>query len=152
MLGTVPLPAGYLNYIGKTIRVSGKLTLTPSTGGTDQLIVGIGDTTDFTTGTPKAVCTLTQTTAITTAAQSQYFSCVMTVNATGTTGAIMPSGFSILQVASGVAAGAAAVESATAAITADVLNQSTLNIEFLQTSAAESTTPPQLQILNVEEL
>lgn len=150
VLGTVPLRAGDLNYLYKTIRITGRLTVTPSTGGTDQILVGIGDTTDFSTGTPKAVCTLTETTAITTAAQTQFFSCIMTVNAVGATGSIMPSGFSILQVGAGTTAGAAAVESATAAITVDTTLQPTLNIEFLQTSAAESTTPPQLQDLHVE--
>ena len=153
VVGTVPLPSGLLNFIGRTIRVTGKLTFTPSTGGSSQLIVALGDTTDFSTGTPKTICTLTTTGTLTTAAQSQYFQCDMTVNATTATGSIMPDGFAITQVQAGAATSpAVAVESGTAAITADVLNPSTLNIVFLQTSAAESTTPPQLQILHIEAL
>lgn len=153
VIGTVPLPyVGYLNSIFRTLRITGRLTVTPSTGGTDQIIVGIGDVTDFTTGTPKAVCTETETTAITTAAQDQPFTCVLTVNAIGTTGSIMPSGWACLQVQAGTTAAACSVESATAAITADVLDWDLLYIEFLQTSAAETTTPPQLQDLHIEEL
>lgn len=154
VLGTVALPASYLNYIGSTLRLTGKMSFTTSTdAGTDQLLVGIGDITDFTTGTPKAVCTLTETTAIgSDAAYNRQFQCDWTVNATGTTGSIMPDGFAILQLGAGTTAGYAAVESATGAITADVLDQDLVYIEYLQTTDAESTTPPQLQSLHVEVL
>lgn len=152
VLGTVALPAGYLNNIGSTLRVTGKLTLTTSTSGTIQLIGGIGDITDFSTGTPKAVCTLTQTTALGTAANEAQFQCDWTTNATGTTGSIMPDGYSMVQLQAGTTAGALAVESATAAITTDVQDQDLFYVEFLQSSAAESTTPPQLQSLHLEVL
>jgi len=153
VLGTVPLPTGYLNYIGKTIRISGKLTVTPSTQGSIQLLVGIGDVTDFSTGTPKAVCTITTTGTITTAAYDGQFSCTWTVNAVGTTGSISPDGFSIFQLQAGTTTSpSVAVESATGAITVDTVDPATINVEFLQTSAAESTTPPQLQTLHIETL
>jgi hypothetical protein len=153
VVGTVPLPTGSLNFIGRTIRITGKISATFSTGGSIQLIVGLGDTTDFSTGTPKAICTLTSTGALTTVAYGAQFQCDLTTNAVGATGSLMPDGFSIVQVQGGsTTAAEVTVESATAAITADVLNPSTLNIEFLQTSAAESTTPPQLLTLHVEVL
>lgn len=152
VLGTVALPTGYLNYIPSTLHISGNITLTPSTGGTIQLLTGIGDITDFTTGTPKAVCTDTETTATGTAAIKVHFDCTWTVNATGTTGSIMPGGFLLEQLQAGTTTGNLAVESATAAITTDVLDQDLIYIEFLQTTAAESTTPPQLIDLHVEVL
>jgi hypothetical protein len=152
VLGTVALPPGFLNYIPATLHISGNITLTPSTGGTIQLLTGIGDITDFTTGTPKAVCTDTETTATGTAAIKVHLDCTWTVNATGTTGSIMPGGFMLEQLQAGTTTGNLAVESATAAITTDVLDQDLIFVEFLQTTAAESTTPPQLIDLHVEVL
>jgi hypothetical protein len=153
VLGTFALPPGYLNYIPATLRITGKLTLTPSTQGSVQILVGIGDITDFTTGTPKAVCTLTTTGTITTAAYDGQFQCDVTTNATGTTGSLMPDGFSIFQLQAGTTTSpSVAVESATGAITTDLLDPDLIYIEFLQTSAAESTTPPQLQSLHIDVL
>ena len=153
VIGTVPLPAGLLNYIPAALRITGKLTLTPSTSGSGQILVSIGDITDFSTGTPKAVCTLTTTGTLTTAALDGQFQCDWTTNATGATGGIWPDGFSIFQVQGGTTTSpSVAVESATAAITTDVLDQDSIFIVFLQTSAAESTTPPQLQTLHIDVL
>lgn len=152
VLGTVPLPALFLNAIFTTLHLSGNVTLTPSTGGTIQLLAAIGDITDFSTGTPKTICTLTETTATGTAAIKVHFDCTWTVNAVGTTGSIMPGGFMLEQLQAGTTTGNLGVESATAAITADVQDQDSIFIEFLQTTAAESTTPPQLLDLHVEVL
>lgn len=152
VLGTVALPPGFLNFIPTALHITGNITLTPSTGGTIQLLTGIGDITDFTTGTPKAVCTDTETTATGTAAIKVHIDCTWTVNATGTTGSIMPGGFMLEQLQAGTTTGNLAVESATAAITTDVLDQDLIYVEFLQTTAAESTTPPQLIDLHIEVL
>jgi hypothetical protein len=152
VLGTVALPPGYLNYIPSTLHITGNITLTPSTGGTIQLLTGIGDITDFTTGTPKAVCTDTETTATGTAAIKVHIDCTWTVNGTGTTGSIMPGGFMLEQLQAGTTTGNLAVESATAAVTTDVLDQDLIYVEFLQTTAAESTNPPQLIDLHIEVL
>jgi len=153
VIGTVSLPAGELNYLNTGLRLTGKLTLTPSTGGSAQLLVSTGNITDFSTGTPKALCTLTSTGALTTAAYDAQFQCDLVTNATGTTGTVMPDGFSIFQVQGGTTTAAeVTVESAPAAITTDVLDQDQIFIVFLQTSAAESTTPPQLQSLHIDVL
>ena len=151
VLGTAALPAAFLNYIGKTLHISGNISLTPTTGGTIQVLTGIGDITDFSTGTPKTVCTETETTATGTAAIKVHFDCTWTVNATGTTGSIMPGGFLLEQLQAGTTTGNLAVESATAAITTDVLDQDSIFIEWLQTSAAE-TGGVQLLDLHVETL
>ncbi len=152
VIGTVSLPAGYLNYLNNGLRITGKLTTTFSTGGSIQLLGSIGDITDFSTGTPKAVCTFTSTGALTTVAYDVQFQCDVMSNATGTTGTLMPDGFLIAQVAATTTAAEVDVESATGAITIDTLDQDQLFIVFLQTSAAESTTPPQLQSLHIDVL
>ena len=138
VLATVPLPPGILNYIGRTVRYTGTISLTPTTGGTIQLIGAIGDVTDFTTGTPATICTLTETTATGTAAIKVHFQCDWTVNATGATGSIMPGGFLLEQLQAGTTTGNLGVESATAAATADVLDQDSFFLQFLQTTAAET--------------
>ena len=138
VLAAVPLPVSLLNYIQTTLHISGNISLTPTTGGTIQILTSIGDITDFTTGTPKAVCTDTETTATGTAAIKVHFDCTWTTNATGATGSIMPGGFMLEQLQAGTTTGNLAVESATAAITADVLDQDTIFVNFLQTTAAET--------------
>lgn len=154
VLGTVQLPTGFLQNlgIGGTVRFSGDVTLTPSTGGTIGIDTEIGDITDFSTGTPKIVCTEGETTATGTAAIKVHFDCAWTVNALGTTGTLMPGGFFLEQLQAGTTTGNLGVESATAAITTDILDQDALYFVFLQASAAESTTPPQLMNLKIEVL
>ena len=63
----------------------------------------------------------------------------------------MPGGFLLEQLQAGTTTGNLAVESATAAITTDVLDQDSIFIEWLQTSAAE-TGGVQLLDLHVETL
>jgi hypothetical protein len=150
VLGTIQLPAGVLNYIGQTLRITGKAAYTPTTGGTaPEIAVELGDLTDFTTGTPIVLCTLLETHTTTTAAYSVSFQCNLDTNATGATGSIMPSGWLIDGLQAGTTVAISAPEQATGAITADVLDQDTLFVVFLQTSSAE-TTGPQLLDLHVE--
>lgn len=154
VLGAVNLPTGFLQNlgIGGTVRFSGDVTLTPSTGGTIGIDTEIGDITDFSTGTPKIVCTEGETTATGTAAIKVHFDCSWIVNALGTTGSLMPGGFFMEQLQAGTTTGNLGVESATAAITADLLDQDLVYFVFLQASAAESATPPQLMNLKIEVL
>jgi hypothetical protein len=155
VLGTVQLPTGFLQSLGifGTLRFSGDVTFTPSTtSGTIGIDTEIGDITDFSTGTPKIVCTEGETTANGTAAIKVHFDCSWTVNALGTTGSIMPGGFFLEQLQAGTTTGNLGVESATAAITADVLDQDSVYFVFLQATGAESTTPPQLLNLKIEVL
>lgn len=156
VVGTVQLPTGFLQGlgIGGTMRFSFDVTNTPSTGGTATGIdVEIGDITDFTTGTPKIICTLTgDITATGTAATKYHEECDWTVNALGTTGTIMPGGFGIEQVSALGTIGNPYLEGGTAAITADVLDQDSVYFVFLQTSGAETTTPPKMLDLKIEVL
>ena len=156
VVGTTELPTGFLQSlgIGGTIKFSFDVSATPSTGATAHGIdVEIGDITDFSTGTPKIVCTLLDVTASGTAAIKYHEECTWTVNALGATGTIMPGGFGIEQVAAQGTIGNAYAEAGTAAITTDVLHQDSVYFVYLQTSGADSTTPPhmlnlQIQVLN----
>jgi hypothetical protein len=156
VVGTVQLPTGFLQTlgIGGTARFSFDVTATPSTGGTATGIdVEIGDVTDFTTGTPLIICKLAgDITTSGTAAIKYHEECDWTVNAIGTTGSLMPGGFGIEQVSAQGTIGNPYVEGSTAATTADILDQDAVFFVFLQTSAAESTTPPQMQDLKIEIL
>jgi hypothetical protein len=147
-------PTGFLQNlgIGGTVRFSGDVTLTPSTTGSVGIDTEIGDITDFSTGIPKAVCIEGETTVTGTAAIKVHFDCSRTVNALGTTGTIMPGGFILEQLQAGTTTGNLGVEQATAAITTDVLDQDSVYFVFLQTSAAESATPPQMLDLKIEVL
>ena len=146
VVATAPLPAGILNVAGATFHVSGRMTVTPSTAGTVTGVeVFVGDVTDFTTGTPKAVCTPTVPTTTGTSAIAYHFDCVGLVQTTGTTGTIMPNDFQVNSVGAGSTVG-------TSAITIDVQDWDILYFVFIQTSGAETTTPPQVQELTVELL
>lgn len=149
VVGTIPLPVGILNNLYTTLHVYGRYTNTPSTGGTATGISAyIGDITDNSSGAPKVVCNNTIATATGTSAMSGRFDCLMTTNATGTTGTIMPDSWQFYNV--GAAAGVLGGEQSTAAITIDTQDWDTLFLVFLQTSGAETTTPPQLQDVHVE--
>jgi hypothetical protein len=152
VLGTVILPTGYLNYIPRDLELHGKFNYTPTTGGTaPEVLVEIGDVTDFTTGTPKALCTLLEVHTTTTAAYSVDFTCTLQTQATGTTGTIQPGGFLVDGLEAGTTLAIVAPEQDTGAITADVQDQDLLFIVFSQTSSAE-TTGPTLQKLTINQI
>lgn len=149
VLGTIALPTGFLNSIGREIELHGKFNYTPTTGGTaPEVLVDIGDITDFSTGTPKALCTELEVHSTTTATYSVDFTCTLQTQAIGTTGSIQPGGFLVDALEAGTTLGIATSEQDTGAITADVQDQDLLYIVFSQTSSAE-TTGPQLQKLDV---
>ena len=154
VVGTIQLPTGFLQNlgIGGTIRFTFDVSNTPSTGGTASGIdVEIGDITDFSSGTPKIVCTLNgDITTSGTAATKYHEECDWTVNAIGTTGTLMPGGFGIEQVTAQGTIGNPYAEGATAAITADILDQDSVYFVWLQTTEAETTTPPKMLDLKVE--
>jgi hypothetical protein len=143
VLGTVPLPAGALNYIGQSLQITGSIVYTPTTGGTAPTFnVEIGDLTDFSTGTPKAVCTFAEVHTVTTTTYNVSFVCTMNTNAIGTSGTIMPGGWLLDAANGGTTLGVPTAEqSALAGITIDTQDQDTIFIVFLQTSAAETTGP-----------
>lgn len=150
VLGTVQLPTGFLNSIGKSLRVSGKITIaTANAATTPQILVQLGPT--FTTGTPTNICTLTDTTVLTAAVWNFQFSCTMTTNAVGGAGTVFPEGATIRQLGAGTTLGLVAVESAVAAIAAvNVQAQQTLYVTFI--GASNTTGATQLLTLHLESL
>jgi hypothetical protein len=152
VLGTVVLPTGYLNFLPRDIEIHGKFNYTPTTGGTaPEVLVEVGDITDFTTGTPKALCTELEVHSTTTVAYSVDFTCTLQTQATGTTGSIQPGGFLIDAAEAGGTLGIATSEQDTGAITADVQDQDLLYVVFSQTTSAE-TTGPTLQKLTINQI
>lgn len=156
VVGTVQLPSGFLTNlgIGGTVRFSFDVSNTLTTAGTATGVdVEIGDITDFTTGTPKIVCTELIPTSTGTANVKYHQECDMTVNALGVTGTLMPGGFSIASVAgSGGAVISGVAEQGTAAITTDILDQDAVYFVYLQAAGASTTTPPKMLDLKIEVL
>ena len=90
-MGSFNLPAGFLNTIGRTVRVSGKINLTAgasSTLGIEIAAVWPGAS----GGTPVAVCNTISGFVFATHAYDVNFTCTMQTNAVGATsiGSIMP--------------------------------------------------------------
>ena len=142
VLGTVILPTGYLNQVTREIELHGKFNYTPTTGGTaPTVLVSIGDVTDFSTGTPLALCTEAEVHSTTTAAYSVDFTCSLQTVTTGTTGTVQPGGFLLDALEAGTTLGISTAEQDTGAITADVQDQDLLYVIFEQTSSAETTGP-----------
>jgi hypothetical protein len=149
VLGTARLPDGFLNTIGKTIRVSGQITYTAVNTATPNFTVAIGPS--FTTGTPTNMCVFANTTALGAAVYNAQFSCTMTVNAVGAAGTIMAGGTLVNQLAGGTTTGSTATAQTTAAVTADIqtYNNSIYIFEIFTTAGAN---PTQLLNLHVESL
>lgn len=148
VLGTVPLPAAYLNSINKSVVVTGRITGTFGTSETPSVRVSLGPI--FTTGTPTNVCAMSHTTALSAAVYNAHFSCTMTTNATGATGTIMPNGLLVVQIGAGTTIGNLAVDTGTAAITNNTLAQDQLYVTYVGTSG--TSTAVQLLDLHIRTL
>ena len=93
ILGSFNLPAGYLNVIGRTVRVSGKILLTAGASSTLSVQLMVGWAGGLTAGLPLAVCNAVSGFVFATAPYTDTnFSCTMTTNAVGATavGSIQP--------------------------------------------------------------
>ena len=98
VLATVPLPPGYLNVLGRTIRVKGKYTSTVTSGVTPEILINLGSqgANYGAAGIPATLCTMLSvgtTLAVTTV--NGTFECVLTTNAASATaaGTLMPDGW-----------------------------------------------------------
>jgi hypothetical protein len=86
VLGTIQLPTGYLNYIGRTVRFYGKIVLGATSTGTTEIILATSWAGGATAGLPKTICDIVDTGAVlATANYAIPFSCTWTTNAVGTT-------------------------------------------------------------------
>lgn len=155
VLGSMQLPAGYLNQIGRTVRVSGKMIVaTAATTTTPSIILKLGWAGGDTAGAGIAVCTMTTTSALGVAATYNLpFSCTMTTNAVGATaiGSLQPDGWADFAVQGGTTAAVAIVDTGTAAIgSLGLFSQNTLYVYF--TGATSTTSSLQLMDLHFETL
>lgn len=85
VLGTVNLPTGYLNQIGRTVRISGKIVGGATASGTLAVLVGLGWAGGLTAGAPIPVCNIVSSSLLGTQNYTVPFVCTWTTNAVGTT-------------------------------------------------------------------
>lgn len=104
-MGSINLPPGFMNFIGKTIRITGKFTTTQP-GATSEVfqVAWDADGTNTTTN-PVAGCIYTNTSTGTAAVWNGTFECLLTTVTTGATGTLMASGLLIMNLAPGTTAG-----------------------------------------------
>ena len=149
MLGRRHLPAGYLNTIGKTIRVTGEVSVTPNTVPTLTLFIALAP--PWTASIPAKVCTMVNTTAQSAVVWNISFSCTITTQTTGATGTVLGNGWYMQQFTTGTTAGNLAVNNIVAPVTVNLAAADELNVMMLDTSSTNSTTPVLYQ-LSVEAL
>lgn len=154
VVGSFNLPTGFLNTIGRTVRISGKLTLgSVNTATLPTLAVQLGWVGGTTAGAPVSVCVFSGAATGSTVVYNMPFTCTVTTNAVGATaiGSLMPDGTASVQVPTGAAIGQAYTEQAVAAIgSLGLFAQTTVSVTY--TSTTNTTAAPQLLDLHVETL
>jgi hypothetical protein len=155
-LGSINLPAGFLNTIGRTVRLTGKLALgTVNTATLPTLTVVTSWAGGTTAGVGITGCTFGGVAVGSSTTYSGAFTCDMTTNAVGATavGSTMTEGYVILQQVgqgSNTALGPY-VDTQTAAVgSLGLFSQDTINIVY--TSTTNTTGTAQLLSLHVEIL
>lgn len=104
-MGSINLPPGFMNFINKTIKITGKFTTTQP-GSTSEVfqVAWDADGTNTTTN-PVAGCIWTNTSTGTNAVWNGTFECLLTTVTTGATGTLMASGTLLMNLAPGTTAG-----------------------------------------------
>jgi hypothetical protein len=102
-LGTFELPTGYLNQIGRTVRLTGKIRLTAGASSTLGIYVGTVWPGGVTAGAPVAVCSTISGFVFATAASVIDYDCTMQTDAVGATavGTIAPESWFLGNTAAG---------------------------------------------------
>lgn len=155
VIGSLNLPTGFLNYIGRSLRIKGKLTLgSTNTATLPTLNVALGWVGGTTAGAPVNLCNFKGVAVGATKVYNGEFMCTLTTNAVGSTavGTIQPGGFLLLQDQSLAANGLGPyVDTNTAAVaTLGLFAQNTVYVTY--TSTTNATNAPQLLDLHVEVL
>ena len=154
-LGTVNLPTGFLNTLGRTIRFRGKLTTgSLNTATLPTLNVTLGWVGGYSSGAGTAVCTLEGVAAGATKTYNGSFQCQLDTNATGATaiGTVMPDGYMMLQAQDLSANGLGPyVDTNTTAVGSLGLFAQNA-VSFVFTSTTNATAAPQLLSLDVDVL
>ncbi len=155
-LGSVNLPTGFLNTIGRTIRISGKVVLgTVNTSTLPAITITTIWNTGSTNGVGTTGCTFGGAAVGSSTSYNGTFSCTMTTNAVGATavGTVMTDGQMLIQQVgqgSNTALGPY-IDTQTAVVGSLGLQaQDTINIVY--TSATNNTSTEQLMDLHVEIL
>lgn len=151
-MGSFELPLGFLNTIGRTVRISGKISFTAGASSTLGIQIGMAWLGGLTAGAPVTVCNPISGVVFATHAYDLNFSCIMTTNAVGATaiGSMMPdSGFQASYSTATVVP--VAVDTATAAVGSLGLFAQTEWTVFLSPLVAPDTTV-QLLSLHIEVL
>ena len=148
-VGQVNLPAGFLNVLGRTMRVKGMLYATTNgTGGTITLehilssIYGVTSITPFTAATSSV--------AASAIAVSMIFEVLYVTAATGATGTLECHGFALYNVAGTAVATGTMDNVITVSSAVDLTKQLTLSVAHLNTTLG--TTVSQLRQLTIEVL
>lgn len=154
VLGSVNLPTGFLNTIGRTIRLTGKITSgSMNTATLPTLNVRVDWVGGTTAGAGVNTCAFEGVAVGATKTYQIPFNCTLVTNAVGATaiGTLMPDGYMALQAQDISANGIIYADSNTAAVgSLGLFAQDTLNV--LYTSTTNTTAAPQLLDLNVEVL
>lgn len=142
-MGSINLPPGFMNFIGKTIRITGKFTTTQP-GSTSEVfaVAWDADGTNTTTN-PVTACNFTATSTGTNAVWNGTFTCLLTTVTTGATGTLMASGQLVMNLAAATTAGELYIlpESATAATASvNLTGSNRLDIISTPTGSTQSAT------------
>lgn len=152
-LGSFELPTAFLNTIGRTIRVSGKVSLTAGASSTLAFTIGATWAGGVTAGAPVTVCNPISGFVFATHAYTDVnFSCTMTTNAVGTTavGSIMPDSMFMAGYAAGTLIPIGTDNSAAAIGSLGLFSQNEFTVFLAPLVAADTTV--QMQSLHIEVL
>lgn len=150
-LGAVPLTPGYMNFIGRAVRVNGKITMTSGATTSDKLSIAwdtdLGDTTTI----PVDACQFTGTYTNPTGAYNRSFTCTILTNSIGATGTVMANGMGIGNLAAATTAAELNIQPDSATAASAALNLTTagrLQVIFTPTGATDTSIT--LQSLTLE--
>lgn len=150
-LGTFELPPGYMNQIGRTVRVSGKISLTAGASSTLGIVIGTAWN-GMTAGAPVTVCNPISGFVFATHAYDVNFTCTMTTNAVGATaiGTVMPMSNFLASYSTGTLTPVATDAAVAAVGSLPLFAQQQFTVELAPLVAADTTV--QLVGLSIETL
>lgn len=152
-LGSFNLPTGYLNQVGRTVRITGKISLTAGASSTLGIYLGASWPGGVTAGLPITVCNPISGFVFATHAYTDVnFSCTMTTNAVGATaiGSIQPESSFMAGYATGTLIPVGTDASAAAVGSLGLFAQDEFTVYITPLVAADTTV--QLVSLHIETL
>lgn len=152
VLGTMQLPPAYLNQVGRTVRITGKIQGGATASGTLAVLVGLGWAGGLTAGAPVPVCDIVSASLLGTQSYTVPFSCTWTTNAVGATavGTIQPDSWFIAGGTAGTTNIVASDANLVAVTGLGLFSQDTVYVYL--TPGASAITAARLMDLSVETL